>query len=111
MIKLEKYAGDKTYVRGDGGLATPQWMEERWPAIATVTHVIETDESGQCLLAIDPLSRLRAIFDIDAALTEDQAIAALETIRNTPPEMVESPEQRIAAALEYQNLTTMEDVL
>ena len=44
---------------------------------------------------------------VDSTLTEAEAIAAIETIINTVPESEPSADERIAAALEYQNLLTM----
>ena len=45
---------------------------------------------------------------IDAALSEDESILKIEEIRNAPPPEPEaSAEERIAAALEYQNLVNM----
>ena len=45
---------------------------------------------------------------IDSSLSEDEAIFKIEEIRNAPsPEPEASAEERIAAALEYQNLVNM----
>ena len=45
---------------------------------------------------------------VDSSLSEDEAIAKIEEIRNTPPaEPDPSAEERIAAALEYQNLANL----
>ena len=52
------------------------------------------------------------MYQIDASLSESEALAKIEEIINTEPEVDTTPsaEERIAAALEYQNLTSMEDV-
>ena len=45
---------------------------------------------------------------IDSSLSEDKAIAKIEESRNTPSSEPEpSVEERIAAALEYQNLANL----
>ena len=45
---------------------------------------------------------------IDPALTEAEAISKIEELRNAPaPEPDPTAEERIAAALEYQNLVNM----
>ena len=65
-----------------------------------------------CTLSMDNLSVLRDVYDIDAALSEDEAIAAIEEIINTPQDPVEqepSAEERIAAALEYQVMSSLPD--
>lgn len=100
MKKLEKYLGNKTYMFPIGTLATPEIMEEQYPAIKVFTHVIETDEAGQVCFAIQNLSALRSMYNIDSSLTEDEAIAKIEEIINTEPKQVESAEERSARALE-----------
>lgn len=110
MKKLEKYLGNKTYMFPNGAIATPERMLEDFPAVLTFTHIIETDEAGEVCFAVENLSAMRSMYNIDKTLTEDEAIAKIEEIINTPPEEVVSAEERIASALEYQNLITMEDV-
>lgn len=108
MIKIEKYTGTKTYMYPNGALATPEVMKQDFSAIEAFTHIIETDEAGQVCFAVQNLAAVRSQLGIDASLTEDEAIAAIEELRNAPvPEAEPSAEERIAAALEYQNLLTM----
>lgn len=103
MKKLEKYTGNKTYMFPNGVLATPSVMVDKFPAVLTFVHVIETNESGEVCFAVQNLSALRSRYGIDSSLSEDEAIAKIEEIINTPP--VEEPiqptaEERTAAALE-----------
>lgn len=108
MIKIEKYTGTKTYMYPNGALATPEVMKQDFSAIEAFTHIIETDEAGQVCFAVQNLAAVRSQLGIDPSLTEDEAIAAIEEVRNAPvPEAEPSAEERIAAALEYQNLLTM----
>ena len=108
MIKIEKYTGTKTYMYPNGALATPEVMKQDFSAIEAFTHIIETDEAGQVCFAVQNLAAVRSQLGIDASLTEEEAIAAIEELRNAPvPEAEPSAEERIAAALEYQNLLTM----
>lgn len=109
MIKIKKYLGTETYMFPNGAVATPDVMLSEFPAILAFTHIIETDENEQICWAVNNLSAMRSMNDIDPALTEDEAIAALEDIRNNPPVVESEPsaEERIAAALEYQNLVSM----
>lgn len=89
-----------------GRIATPEIISSEYSAVNTFTHIIETDESGEVMFAINNLSAMRTMYEIDKTLTEDEAIIALQEILNTPPPEPEaSAEERIAAALEYQNLT------
>lgn len=106
MIKVEKYTGTKTYMFPNATLATPEAMLAKFPAVLSFAHIIETDEAGEVCWAVENLSAIRSQMGIDSTLTETNAIAAIEVIRNTPPEQVVSADERIAAAMEYQNLMT-----
>ena len=110
MKKLEKYLGNKTYMFPNGVLATPEKMLSEFPAVLTFTHIIETDEAGEVCFAVQNLSAMRGVYGVDASLSEAEAIAKIEEIINTPPEEVVSAEERIASALEYQNLMSMDDM-
>ena len=111
MKKVIKYTGDKTFMFPNGGLATPEVVSEQYPAVTAFTHIIETDDNCEVLFAIQNLSAMRNIYNIDASLTEDEAIAKIEEIVNTPePESTEvTAEERIAAALEYQVMASLPD--
>ena len=107
MKILEKYTGEKTFMFPNGKLATKEAVLESFPAALTFVHIVETDENGEVMWAFQNLSAMRTLHNIDKALTEEEAIAALQDIINTPPVVDDTPsaEERIAAALEYQNLT------
>lgn len=108
MVKIEKYTGTKTYMYPNGALATPETLKADFPAVETFTHIIETDEAGQVCFAVQNLAAVRSQMGIDSSLSEDEAIAKIEELRNAPiPEPDPTAEERIAAALEYQNLVNM----
>ncbi len=107
MIKLEKYLGDKTYVFNSGAIATPEIIEQKYPAVTLFTTVVITDELGQVFGGYENLAKLRSQYAIDPSLTEAEAIAELETLFNTPVISEPTADERIAAALEYQNLLTL----
>lgn len=103
MIKLEKYTGTKNYLAPSGKLMTPEEVYKKAPAAASFTFVVETDANGEVMFAFDSLSTLRTVYNIDSSLGEDEAIAAIENLRNNPPEprsTEPTPEERSAAALE-----------
>lgn len=103
MIKLEKYTGTKNYLAPSGKLMTPEEVYKKAPASASFTFVVETDANGEVMFAFDSLSTLRTVYNIDSSLGEDEAIAAIENLRNNPPEprsTEPTPEERTAAALE-----------
>ena len=108
MVKIEKFTGNKTYMYPNGAIATAEIIKNDFPAVETFTHIIETDEAGQVCFAVQNLAAVRSQMEIDSSLSEDEAIAKIEEIRNTPPaEPDPSAEERIAAALEYQNLANL----
>lgn len=108
MKKIVKYTGEKTYMYPNGSIATPEKVKEDFLAILKFPHIIETDASEQVLFAVDNLSAVRFQMGIDTSLSEDEAIAKIEEIRNTlPAEPDPSAEERIAAALEYQNIANL----
>lgn len=109
MKIIEKYTGDKTYMFANGELATKEAVLKYFPAALTFVHIIETDEAGEVAFAVQNLSAMRSLYDIDTSLTEAEAIAAIQEIVNTVPEETPGTEERIAAALEYQNLSSMPD--
>lgn len=110
MKILEFYDGKKIYMYPTGKIADVNTMLEKCPAILTFKHVIETDEAGEVCFAIENFSAMRTRFNIDKTLGEEEALAAIQEIINIEPEEVVSAEERIAAALEYQNMVSMEDV-
>lgn len=109
MKKVIKYDGTKTFMYPNGELATPERVLADFPAVLTFPHIIETDEAEEVCFAVQNLSAMRGIYKIDSSLTIDEAIVKIEEIINTEPEEVVSAEERIASALEYQNLMSMED--
>ena len=114
MKVLEKYTGEKTYLFPNGHLGTKEAVLNSFPAALDFVHVVTTDESGEVMQGFDNLATLKSIHNIDRSLSEEEAIAKIQEIINTPepePEVDTTPsaEERIAAALEYQNLASMED--
>lgn len=105
MLKLVKFTGDENYMTPGGKIATGEMIAHEYPAVTVFPHVLMVN--GDVLQAIHNLSMLRNSHNIDASLTEDEAIAAIEVIINTPPIIEPSPEERIAAAMEYQNLLSL----
>lgn len=112
MKIIEKYTGEKTYMFPNGAIATPEAMLAQFPAILAFAHIIETDEAGEVAFAVQNLSAMKSFHGIDKSLPEAEAIAAMQEIINAPPpEPVSSAEERIAAALEFQNIMSLEDAI
>ena len=112
MKVIEKYTGTKTYMFPNGAIATPEAVLAQFPAILAFAHIIETDEAGEVLFAVQNLAAMKSHYGIDKSLSEAEAITAIQDIINAPPPEPEpSAEERIAAAMEYQNLMSLEDAI
>lgn len=111
MKKVIKYTGEATFMFPNGAIATPEVVYEQYPAVKIFTHIIETDDNCQVIYAIQNLSAMRGMYGIDTSLTEDEAISAIEELINNPPEesTEATAEERIAAALEYQVMSSLPD--
>lgn len=114
MRKIEKYNGDKTYMFPNGGIGTPDVIKAKFPAVVTFAHVVETDENSEVMFALQNLSAMCTKYNISQQLTEEEKISLLNEKINTAIETTEvtpSAEERIASALEYQNLMSMPDLV
>lgn len=108
MKKVEKYTGDKTYMFPNGAIATKEAVLKQFPAALTFVHYVETDENGEVMWAFQNLSAMRTMYEIDSSLSEDEALAKIQEIINTPPPEPEpSAEERMASAMEFQNLMSL----
>ena len=107
MIKIEKFDGKKTYMFPNGEIATPEIIRQKFPAVDNFVHVIEVN--GDVCQAVMNLNALRSMHNIDEGLSEKDAIQAIEDVINTPPEVIISPEERLAAAAEFQNIVSLPD--
>lgn len=116
MIKLEKYTGLKTYMYPNGVIATKEQVLKDYPAALTFAFVVETDEAGEVMKGFYNLSMLKSRYGIPAGVSEAEAIAAIEEIKNTPEEEVVEVNEtayalnNIAAQLEFQNMMALEDM-
>lgn len=108
MKIIEKYTGEKTYMFPNGAIATKEAVLSQFPAALTFVHIVETDEAGEVMFALQNLAAMRSLYEIDKSLNEEEAIAAIQTaINNVSVNDEATAEERIAAALEYQNLMAM----
>ena len=82
-------------------------LQKQFEHVDYFPHVLEIN--GDVCQAVISLNALRQIHNIDESISDDEAIQLLEEIINTPPEQVVSAEERIAAALEFQNILMLPD--
>ncbi len=110
---LEIYDKTKTYLYPNMTLATPENVATTYSVvnIPNLECIIETDESRiMFYTAPEPISVFKGRYNIDSSVSTKDAIVAIEEILNAPqPEAKLAPtaEERIAAALEYQNLLSI----
>ena len=113
MTKLYFFDKTKTYIYPNNKVATPEQTAKDFPAAHSglIKFVVTSDEDGVIMLGIDTLTTLKGIYNIDSSLSDDEALQAIEDIMNTPvePDTTPSAEERIASALEFQNLMSMPD--
>ena len=111
MKKIELYTGDKIYMFPNGDIATKERMLQQFPAVLTFDHIIETDEAGEVAFAVQNLSAMCSLYQIDTSLPVEEKIAKIEEIINSEPEedTSASAEERIAAALEAQVMMSLPD--
>ncbi|NMB32687.1 MAG: hypothetical protein GX992_00380 [Clostridium sp.] len=106
MLRLEKYSEGKVYMFPNGEVATSERIKNDFPAVEHFVHVLEIN--GDVCQAVMNLNALRQMHNIPDELSEDEAIQAIEDIINAPqPEPEPTAEERIAAAMEFQNLMNL----
>lgn len=108
MLSIKRFDPTKTYMFPNGTLATPEAIRASFPAVDHFTHILEIN--GDVVQAVMSLKAVRGIHKVDESKTEDEAIADLELLFNTPAPIVVGPEERTAAALEFSNLMMLDDV-
>lgn len=82
MIKIEKYTGQKDYMYPNGEMATASRVAADFPAVTHFVHIVETDANGEVMFALQNLSAVRSQMGIDSTLSEADAIAEIERLRN-----------------------------
>lgn len=112
---LTLYDKTKTYMTPSATVATPAWVAKQYPATQHFDFIMETDATGEMMLSMDALSKMRVIYGIDASLSAAAAVEAIaDTIYNNrlaEEEAAAQPsnEERTAAALEYLALASLPD--
>ena len=106
MKYLELYDNTKTYISPIGELFTPEEVGRRYALINSgLPIVIETDSSHTIFGGYGLLSQYKDMYNIDDTLSDEEAIVKIQELANAPqPEPEPSAEERIASAMEFQNL-------
>ena len=112
MIKIKKYNPNDTYMLGNGEFGH-EAIAKHFPGVTHFPHLVETDEGGEIAYAIQLISAMRNFHDIDPALTESEALQAIEHKINAEritPTPDYTDETRIADALEDLVVLQMPDI-
>lgn len=106
MKYFEFYDNTKTYYSPIGEVYSPEVVGMTYAIVNSgLPVVIDTDKSHMLFGGYGLLSQYRDTYDIDDELTNEEALAEIERIANLPqPKPEPTPEERIASAMEYQNL-------
>jgi hypothetical protein len=104
-------APDKT---GKSVFTPAEWMAKfPWTGIPGVKVVLSAGAVNGA--SCDNFDRLVAVYKragaaITDGMTDEEALAAIESFQDNPPAPEPSPEERMAAAMEAQLMNGMEDV-
>lgn len=81
--KFALYNREKTYEMPFGKLATPEYMQNKAPAMFVSDYMIETDEEGDAILGYYKLSTMRTKHNVDPQLTSAEAVQYIEDLFNS----------------------------
>lgn len=119
-IYLKLYNPNDTYISPVSTLMDSTQILKDFPAAQIFPHIVQTDESGEMLYAFYPLSSMKSRYGIDKNLNGAEAVKAIEDAMNAEREEQEelarleaqkvTAEERIAAALEFQALSSLPDI-
>lgn len=111
MKRIKKYRPQDTYMLGNGEFGH-EAIVKHFPGVEHFPHLVETDDGGEMAYAIQLISAMRNFHGIDPALSESEALQAIEDKINEPAPEVEvyTDETRIADALEDLVVLQMPDV-
>lgn len=88
-----------------------QWMDKfGWAAMPTAKAIISDGLiNGGCMMEFEATKALYANMgaNITDGMTDAEVLAAIEAFEDAPAGVEVSAEERIAAALEYQNLASL----
>lgn len=114
-IYLKKYDSKDTYMSPANTVLDAARVKTNYPATQYFAFVVQTNKTGEIMYGLYNLASMRDRYDISDDLTEDEAITALEQAMNAEREAQAASaaeptaEERIAAMMEYQVLTSLED--
>ena len=118
-VYLKLYDANDTYMSPAGTMMDEAGVLEHFPAVAHFQHIVHTDASGEMMYGFYSLSAMKSKYGVEIS-NPVQAVKAIEDAMNAEQEQQEAeaqamaeaitPEERIAAALEFQALASLPDV-
>lgn len=115
--KYVKFDENKNYVFPNGELASKEVLAQKFAGfIATGNCVVETDETETMLFSLQPMSVWKMAFanklteqgeEADFGKSDEETLQKFTEIANAPEPQTVSTEERIAAALEFNNILNM----
>jgi len=101
--RLELYDGTKTYMYPNGEIAEPERVYRDFPAAKIYPHMVETDEAGQVLFAIQNMAAMHAHYDLELPLEVFDLTDTMQELRRVEREAEDAKaaldaEQAILAA-------------
>ena len=106
---LVKIYDGKTRMFPSKRVCTREVFYDKYPAANQFTFCIVTDDADEIIMQVETLNTLKARYNVPADTPDYDAILQIQDAMNAPVEntLAASPEERIAASLEYQNLLAM----
>lgn len=118
-IYLKLYDANDVYMAPAGTMMDEAGVLEHFPAVAHFQHIVHTDAGGEMMYGFYSLSAMKSKYGVEIS-NPTQAVKAVEDAMNAEQEQQEAeaqamaeaitPEERIAAALEFQALASLPDV-
>ena len=106
MLKVKLYAEDQAPLMAPcGKLETAEDIATEFPAVKYFPHMLTIN--GNVCQAVQEFAAMRSFHGVPEEMTDTEALAFIEEKINTPPVVEPSAEERIAAAMEYQNLMNL----
>ena len=119
-IYLKLYNANDIYMSPSNEIMDEVTVLNHFPAVSHFTYIFQTDASGEMMYGFYSLSAMKSKYNIDSSLDNMEAVEAIEVAMNEEiaaqiaaeleAANAVTPEERIAAALEFQNLSNLPDL-
>ena len=118
-VYLKLYNSNDTYISPSNEIMDAVAVSSHFPASSVAAFVVQTDAYNEIMYGFYNLSTMKSKYNIDPSLNNVEAVQAIEDAMNLEKQqqeeaeraaaLIPTPEERIAAALEFQNLNNLPD--